>query len=46
MVFFRRRFGKWLALAQYGFPFSWGPYPTPVVRFRTVALCRASRRAV
>ncbi|MGH7075146.1 MAG: sugar-transfer associated ATP-grasp domain-containing protein [Stellaceae bacterium] len=35
--FVRRRFGKYLALGQYGFPFSWGPYPTPVARFRAVA---------
>ena len=35
--FFRRRFGKWIALSQYGFPFSVGPYPTSVARFRAVA---------
>jgi Sugar-transfer associated ATP-grasp len=35
--FVRRRFGKYVALAQYGFPFSLGPYPTPVARFRAVA---------
>jgi hypothetical protein len=39
--FFRRRFGKWIALSQYGFPFSVGPHPTPVARFR--ALARRSR---
>jgi hypothetical protein len=36
-----RRFDKWIALSQYGFPFSVGPYPTPVTRFR--ALARRSR---
>ena len=41
--FFRRRFGKWIALSQYGFPFSVGPYPTSVARFRAVA--RRSRFA-
>ncbi len=35
--FFRRRFGKWIALSQFGFPFSVGPYPTPVARFRALA---------
>jgi hypothetical protein len=40
---FRRRFGKWIALSQYGFPFSFGPYPTPVARFR--ALARRTRFA-
>jgi len=35
--FFRRRFGRWIALSQYGFPFSVGPYPTSVARFRAVA---------
>jgi hypothetical protein len=34
---FRRRFGKWIAFSQYGFPFSVGPYPTPVARFRALA---------
>lgn len=34
---FRRRFGKWIALSHYGFPFSVGPHPTPVARFRAVA---------
>jgi hypothetical protein len=41
--FFRRRFDKWIALSQYGFPFSLGLYPTPVARFRAVA--RRSRFA-
>jgi hypothetical protein len=41
--FFRRRFGKWIALGQYGFPFSVGPYPRPVGRFR--ALARRTRFA-
>ena len=41
--FFRRRFGKWIALSQYGFPFSVGPYSTSVGRFR--ALARRSRFA-
>jgi hypothetical protein len=41
--FFRRRFGKWVALSQCGFPFSLGPYPTSVARFRAVA--RRSRYA-
>jgi hypothetical protein len=41
--FFRRRFGKWIALSQFGFPFSVGPYTTPVARFR--ALARRSRFA-
>jgi Sugar-transfer associated ATP-grasp len=41
--FFRRRFDKWIALSQYGFPFSVGPYPTSVARFRAVA--RRSRFA-
>jgi hypothetical protein len=35
--FFGRRFGKWIALSQYGFPFSVGPAPTPVARFRSLA---------
>ena len=35
--FFRRRFGRWIALSQYGFPFSVGPYATPVARFRALA---------
>lgn len=34
---FRRRFGKYLGFGQYGFPFSVGPYPTPVARFRATA---------
>ncbi len=41
--FLRRRFGKWLALGQYGFPFSIGRYATPAGRFR--ALARRSRVA-
>jgi hypothetical protein len=41
--FFHRRFGRWIALSQYGFPFSIGPYPTPVSRLR--ALARRSRGA-
>jgi hypothetical protein len=41
--FFRRRFGKWIALSQYGFPFSVGPFPTAVARFR--ALARRTRFA-
>ncbi len=41
--FFRRRFGKWIALSQYGFPFAIGRYATPVGRFR--ALARRSRFA-
>ena len=40
---FRRCFGKWIAVSQYGFPFSFGPYPTSVARFR--ALARRSRFA-
>ena len=39
--FFRRYFGKWIALSQYGFPFSIGRYATSVGRFR--ALARQSR---
>ena len=41
--FFRRRIGKYIALSQYGFPFSWGASPTPVARFR--ALARSARFA-
>jgi len=41
--FLRRRFGKWIALTQFGFPFAMGPYPTPVARFR--ALARRTRFA-
>jgi hypothetical protein len=41
--FFRRRFGRWIALGQYGFPFAIGRYETPVGRFRAVA--RRSRFA-
>ena len=41
--FFRCHFGKWIALSQWGFPFSVGPYPTSVARFRAVA--RRSRFA-
>lgn len=37
LEFFRRRFGKWIALGQYGFPFSVGPYPSPLGRFRALA---------
>ena len=28
------RFGKWIALSQYGFPFSFRPYSSPVARWR------------
>jgi hypothetical protein len=35
--FFRRRFGRWIALGQYGFPFSVGRYTTPIGRFRAMA---------
>lgn len=41
--FLRRHFGKWIALSQYGFPFSFGSYPTPVAEFR--ALARGARFA-
>ena len=41
--FFRQRFGKWVALGKYGFPFSIGRATTPVDRFR--ALARRSRFA-
>jgi hypothetical protein len=41
--FFRRRFGKLIALSQYGFPFFIGRYATPVGRFR--ALARRTRFA-
>ncbi len=34
---FRRGFEQWSALLQFGFPFSVGPYPTPVARFRALA---------
>jgi len=34
--YFRRRFGKWIALTAYGFPFCLGPHPTPVAHFRAV----------
>ncbi len=34
---FHSRFGRWTALAQYGFPFALGPCATPVARFRAVA---------
>ncbi|MGH6822020.1 MAG: sugar-transfer associated ATP-grasp domain-containing protein [Methylocella sp.] len=40
---FRHRFDKWIALSQYGFPFSFGPCRTPVTRFR--ALARRTRFA-
>jgi hypothetical protein len=40
---FHRRFGRWSALAQYGFPFSLGPCATNVARFR--ALARRARFA-
>jgi hypothetical protein len=40
---FRSRFSKWIALSQYGFPFSAGPCRTPVTRFR--ALARRTRFA-
>src|ERR1700733_11958479 len=36
-AFFRRRFGEFLALSQYGFPFSVSCYPSPVGRFRALA---------
>jgi hypothetical protein len=39
----RRRFSRWIALGQYGFPFSIGRSATPVGRFR--ALARRSRMA-
>jgi hypothetical protein len=39
--FFGHRFGRWIALSQYGFPFSIGHCPSPVGRFR--ALARRSR---
>jgi hypothetical protein len=38
-----RRFDKWLALGQYGFPFAIGHYTSPVGRFR--ALARRTRFA-
>ena len=41
--FFRHYFGKWIALSQYGFPFSIGHSSSPVARFR--ALARRSRFA-
>lgn len=41
--FLWRRFGKWIALSHYGFPFSIGRYATPVGRFR--ALARRTRFA-
>lgn len=41
--FLLRRFGKWIALGHYGFPFSIGRYSSPVGRFR--ALARRSRFA-
>lgn len=40
---FRHRFDRWIALSQYGFPFSAGPWRTPVARFR--ALARRTRFA-
>ncbi|MGH6845872.1 MAG: sugar-transfer associated ATP-grasp domain-containing protein, partial [Methylocella sp.] len=40
---FRHRFDRWIALSQYGFPFSAGPCRTPVARFR--ALARRTRFA-
>jgi len=40
---FLHRYRKWIALGQYGFPFSAGPCPTPVTRFR--ALARRTRFA-
>jgi hypothetical protein len=43
MGFFRRRFGKWIALSQYGFPFSFGRHRTATARFR--ALARRTRFA-
>jgi hypothetical protein len=45
LAFFRRHYDrdKWIALTQYGFPFSIGLDPTPVARFRAVA--RRSRFA-
>ncbi len=41
--FLLRRFGRWIALGHYGFPFSIGRYSSPVGRFR--ALARRSRFA-
>src|SRR5262249_58404834 len=35
--FFQRRFGRWIALSQYGFPFSIWHYSSPVSRFRALA---------
>lgn len=35
--FVSRHFGRWMALGQFGFPFSLGPYPTAVARFRALA---------
>jgi Sugar-transfer associated ATP-grasp len=40
---FWHRYSKWIALSQYGFPFSAGSCPTPVTRFR--ALARRTRFA-
>jgi hypothetical protein len=40
---FSGRVGKWIALSQYGFPFSFRPYSSPVARCR--ALARQSRFA-
>lgn len=39
----RQRFGKWFALAQFGFPFAVGFPSTPIARFR--ALARRARYA-
>jgi putative polysaccharide biosynthesis protein len=41
--FFSRNFGKWIALSQYGFPFSFGQNLTAIARFR--ALARRARYA-
>jgi hypothetical protein len=35
--FVQRRFGKWISLSQYGFPFSIGRASAPVGRFRALA---------
>ncbi|MGH6835916.1 MAG: sugar-transfer associated ATP-grasp domain-containing protein [Methylocella sp.] len=40
---FRHNFRNWIALSQYGFPFTFGPCRTPVSRFR--ALARRTRFA-
>ena len=41
-----RRYGRWIALGQSGFPFAIGPFPTPVSHFRAMARrTRFARRA-